>query len=368
MLCAAAVLLLCFLFASRCRAGTLDDLNDSLSDLRGSVSDEVTQRLEAIGYDGGITSVQNISLQGFFSQIAEDFSAALAGPLSSCAVIVGVIILSSLLEGYTQSLRYTETRDIMAAVTSLMIAAALISPLVSLIQRIVGVITDTSSLMLLFVPIMIGILSFSGHAIQAGGYYAAVMTASQVIAQLSSRFIPQLMCAYLGLSITSGVSGRVKLSGAAEMIGRFMKWFLIFMMTLFSAILSLQSVISRAGDSVANRAVRFTLSSLIPFIGSAVSEAYKTIQGSVDLLRSGAGVFVILAVIVAFVPVLIQVVIWLLTVNLSRCAAEALGVMTPASLLAAVSSVLSVLIALIVSVMSVFIISAAVLIRIGGAS
>lgn len=366
-LCAAVIILICFLFSARCHAAALDDLEDSLSDLRENVSDDVWERMEAFGYDGNIAS-GGVSLRGIFSQLGDEIRAGLSGPLSSCAVIIGVILLSSLLEGYTHSLRYTETKDIMAAVTSLMIATALISALVSLIERAVAVISDASSLMLVYVPVMIGILSFSGHAVQAGGSCALVMTASQVIARLTASFIPRLLCSYLALSIASGVSGRVKLKGICEMLGRFMRWTLTFMMTLFAAVLSLQSVITRAGDSVANRAVRYTLSSLIPFIGSAVSEAYQTIQGSADLLRSGAGVFVILAVIAVFLPILVQAVLWLLSVNLSKYAAGALEVTAPAELLSSVGTVMSVLIALVVSVMTVFVISTAALIRVGGSS
>ena len=368
LICAAAILLLCLLCSMRCGAVTLDELQDSLYELRESVSDEVWERMEAFGYSGSITSMNGVGLQGVLTQLVDSVKESLSGPLSCGAVMIGVLILSSLLEGCTCSLRYTETKDILTTVTALMIAAALTAPLVELIHRAVGVIAGAASLMLVYVPILIGIMSFSGHLAEAGGSCAVVMTATQVIAQLSSRFFPQLLCGYLALSVASGASGRVRLNGLCEMLARWIRWFLIFMMTLFAAVMSLQSVIGRASDTVADRAVRFTLSSLIPFIGSAISEAYRTISGSVDLLRSGAGVFVILAVLASFLPVLVQVILWLLSVNLSKYAADALGVGTPAALLSSVGTVLMVLIALVVSVMAVFLIATAVLMRAGGSS
>lgn len=366
LFCCTLILALFVLLSPRCHAAALDDLDDSLTDLRAQVSDDVSSKLDSIGVGDDLKALDGIRLEGLLSLISDELAVGLSGPLSSCAVVVGVLILASLLEGYTHSLRYTETKDIMSAVTSLMICAALITPLVGVIRTTMAVISDTASLMLLYVPIMIGILSFSGHVVQAGGCCATVMTASQAVARLSAGFIPQLLCAYLALSVACGVSGRIRLNGVCELVSRFIKWFLAFMMGLFAAVLSMQSVLARAGDTVASRAVRMTLSSLIPFIGSAVSEAYRTVQGSADLLRSGAGVFVILAVIVAFLPILMQVILWLLSVSVTRCVAEALDVSAPASLLASVASVLSVLIALIVSTMSVFIISSAALIRIGG--
>lgn len=365
VICIILLLPLVFILSLPCRAAASLIPDDPIDDLRLQVSDEVIGKMEKLGYTGDITSGDNIGFREILSLLLSEFTSALSGPLSACAVIVGVLILSSVLEGYTHSLRYTETRDIMAAVTSLMLVSVLIAPLVSLIRHAGEVFSNAASLMLLYVPLMAAIIGFSGRLVQAGGYCATVMTASQVIAQLSAHLFPQLLCAYLAISISCGVSGRVKLSGFSELLGRFIRWFLGIVMALYSAVLTLQSAIARAGDTVASRAARMTLSSLIPLIGSAVSDAYKTLQGSMDLLRSGAGVFVILAILVAFLPIVVQSILWLLTVRVSGYAAEALGVTAPMRLLTVIGSVLSVLIALIVSVMSVFLISSAVLIRAG---
>ena len=222
--------------------------------------------------------------------------------------------------------------------------------------------------MLIFVPVLIGIYSFSGHIAGAGAYSVTVMTACQLISQLSSRWLAPLLSSFLALSITSGISLRIKLRSLCDMLYRFIKWVLVFTMSLFTAVLSLQSAVSGAADTLANRAVRLTLSSLIPIVGSAVSEAYKTINGSVNVLRSGIGIFAVIAVMVTFIPVILRAALWLLSINASKCVAEVLGVEGPAELLSSVGSALSLVIALSVCVMTVFIISASVLMNIGGAS
>lgn len=364
VICVLLLLPLCVILSPDCRAALSDD---PIAALRAGVSDEVRAKMEDIGYDASAADGGSLSFGGVLSLLFDELSSAAGEPLSCCAVMIGVLILSSVLEGYTHSLRYTETRDIMAAVTALMISASLITPLIGLIRRTVGVISGTASLMLIYVPIMAGLLAFGGHPVQAGGACVSVMTAAQVIAQLSAHLIPQMLCAYLAIGVSCGVSGRVRLGGFCEMLGKFIKWFIGILMALFSTVLSLQSTIARAGDTVASRAARMTLSSAIPLIGSALSDAYKTIQGSVDLLRSGAGVFVILAVLIAFLPMIVQAFLWLAAVRLSGCAAEALGVAAPVKLFSAVASVLTVLIALALSVMTAFIVSTAVLIRAGGA-
>lgn len=367
LFCVLLLLMLCLIISPDCRAASAD-ADDAYERLREAVPDETLEKMRALGVDGALDDASQLSFGNMLSVLLSAFSSALHAPLASCAVIVGVLILSSALEGYTHSLRYTETRDIMAAVTALMTAASLVAPLVDLIRRAVGVISDTASLMLIYVPVTAGLTAFGGRALTAGGTCAGVMAASQAVAQLSARFFPQLMSAYLAIAISGSVSGRVRLGGVCEMLARFIKWFIGIVTALFSTVLSLQSVITQAGDTVASRAARMALSSVVPLIGSALSDAYRTVQGSMDLLRSGVGVFVIIAVLIAYLPVVVQAFLWLTSVRLCECAAQALGVVSPVRLFGAVASVIGVLIALIASTMTVFIISSAVLMRAGGAA
>ena len=104
----------------------------------------------------------------------------------------------------------------------------------------------------------------------------------------------------------------------------------------------------------------------MPVVGSALSEAYKTVQSSIGLLRSGVGVFALLAVIAVFMPVVIKCLWWLLVLWLSKSAGELMGLKEPCFLLESVSSVFSVILAITLSVCAVFVISTAALFILGG--
>ena len=360
------ILILFAVFTPKAYARDLDIFDESIGELKEGVSPEVREKLSEMGWTDDLSATGELSLGALTEQLAAEIASALGGPLSSLAVSVCVIILSSISEGYAHSLRYTEAREVLSAVGSLLIVSALLSPVIKLIASAADVISAASSLMLLYVPVMAGITAFSGRVIRSGGYLTTVMTASQAIAQLCSRFLSPLLKALLALSAASGVGAMSRLRGLCEIVNSALKWSLAFMMTLFTAVISLQAVVSNAADTVGSRAARFALSSFVPLVGSAISEAYRSIQGSVDLLRSGVGVFVMIALLLTFMPLLVQAVLWMLSVRLSRYAAEALGVGSPAAVLGSVSSVLSALVAVTVCVMSVCVISTGVLISAGG--
>jgi stage III sporulation protein AE len=119
-------------------------------------------------------------------------------------------------------------------------------------------------------------------------------------------------------------------------------------------------------DNVSTRAVRFTLTSLVPVVGSALADAYKTVQSSVGLLKSGVGVFVIIAVAVAFLPSLIQCAFWILSLGLCKATGEVLNMKEPCLVLNAVNTVITTVFAILLCIMSVFIISTALILMLGG--
>ena len=173
---------------------------------------------------------------------------------------------------------------------------------------------------------------------------------------------------FLGLSVSGGLSPDINLSGFTSFISKAFKWLLAFVMMIFTSVLGIKQVVTNSLDNVSGRTVRFALSSFVPVVGSALSEAYRTVSGSISLLKSGLGVFVIIAVAVTFLPVLVNCLLWSLALKTGKATAEVLGLGQSAVLLDGISSVFSVIIAVILCVAAVFIISAAMVFMIGGAS
>lgn len=338
-----------------------------IQQIEEGVSGEVSDDMEEIGAG----KIQDLMQDGTdISAIAAyviGLCASTAGaPLSALIMLIAVVILASCVESYTFSLRYTDTREVMHMAVSLFTASVTVAPLSEMIADASAVIGGASRLMLLYLPVMAGMLAFSGHALQSGGYYAAVVTASQLLSWLSAEVLSPVLTVLLSLSFSAGICSRLQLKGLLETVSKLFKWLLTFAMSLFIAVTGLNTALTRAGDTLAGRAARFTLSSLIPLVGSSIGEAYKTIEGSVSLLRSGMGIFVILAVSVSFLPLIIRVLLWLMTVNIAKSVGEIFSVGSVASISTAISAFLSALSAMLICVMVAFIIASAAMLRVGG--
>lgn len=349
------------------RAQEIEDIEKELEDLRSSLSDEVLEDMKGLGvesYTDGLS--ESLSFSDVMRLITDQLSENAASPMGVCAAVTAIILICAVLEVYRDSLYRTAMQEVMEAVSVTAITAALIAPILSLIHSAVGVIEASANMMLLYIPVLISLLAFSGKLISSAGYYGALMTASQSVSWLSSRLISPLLSLSLALSVSSSLTNRIRLKGFSTLLSRLIKWTLAFSMSIFSAVLTIKSFITNTYDSVSSRAVRFSLSSFIPVVGTAVSEAYKTLSGSVNMLRAGAGVFVIVALMVTFLPITLKTILYLISVNLCKAVGEAVGADTVADLLSSVSDVLTILIAVIVSVITVFLVSTALLVNAGG--
>ncbi len=348
-------------------AQDISELEKSVDDLMGSLSQEAQKDLRSIGVDSSdFLSMSNISFEKIMGLIMTKFSQEGKGPLNASAVVISILLLCAMMDSYKDSLKQSSMKEVIAIVTTLCITTTLILPVIHLIEETVATITDASNFMLLYIPVMVAILTLSGQAVTGASYYSSMVLACQGVSQLATKFISPLLSVYLSFCVSSSLTERVNLSSICSMFSKVIKWLIAFIMTVFSALMTIRSMITTAYDSVTARAVRFTMSSFIPIVGAALSESYKTIQGSINLLRSGAGVFVIIAICVVFLPCIIRCLLWLFSVNICKSVGEIIGVTSKISVLSGVSSVISTVFAICVCVMSVFIISTALLITLGG--
>lgn len=336
-----------------------------LSGIYNSLSDEAKQSLEDIGAaSADPNTLSEISFNSIVAEILDLAGENVSSPLKGLISINALLLLSSILSAYKSTLN-SDISTALNITTTLCITCAVAVPAISVINNTASVISTASNLMIAYIPIMVVIMATSGHAVSGASYYSMMLAAGEGVGQLSSKVIVPLLNMFLGLSITSSVSPDINLSGFINMFSKAIKWILGFGMTIFTAVLALKQLITSSLDDVSTRAVRFTLNSFIPIVGSALSDAYKTVLGSVGLLKSGVGVFVILSVAVVFLPVILQSIMWIFTLWIGKSTAEVLGLSQPAKLLEAINVVFSTMLAILLCIMSIYIISTAIVLIAG---
>lgn len=347
---------------------TTNDINSiyDTSALYNSLSDEAKQSLENIGINGvDSQQISELSFGDVLNEIVKLAGENSSAPLNAVISLTALILICSLLSSYKNTLSSEISSSLgIAAVLCATCAAAL--PAIEVITEVTGVVKTASTFMLAFVPVMVMIMSSTGHAVSGASYYAMMIGAGEGVGQLSSKVIVPFLNMFLGVSVTASVCPESKLSGITSIISKAVKWILGFAMTVFTAVLSFKQLITTSVDDVSTRAVRFTLNSFIPIVGSALSDAYKTVQGSVTLLKSGLGIFVIISIAFMFLPIILKSLLWIFTLSAGKLLAEVLGINQVKNLLEGVGTVMSTLLAIVLCIMSVYVISTALVLLMGG--
>ncbi len=333
-----------------------EELAPDMTGIYNSLSEEARERLIDIGADSpDVQALAGISFDTIMREIGSVAGESSNEPVRALISIVAILLLSSMLTAYKGTLSASLDSSF-GIVSSLCLCAAVCLPAISIVSDAGSIIACASNLMLAYIPVMTVLMAASGRTISSGVYYAAVLGAGEGVTQLSTKVVYPLLNMLLGLCAAGSVSPQVNLP----------KWLLGFAMAIYCAVLGVRQTLTGSLDGVSSKALKFALSSCIPVVGSALSEAFKTVQGSVELLKTGVGVFVLISLAVTFMPITIKCVLWLVCLRTGGALSETLNLSQPAALLNSFASVISLMIGIILCVASIYVISTAMVLSVGG--
>jgi stage III sporulation protein AE len=151
----------------------------------------------------------------------------------------------------------------------------------------------------------------------------------------------------LAFALLDSVTGHARLRGVAGLIKRTYTLSISFLMGIFGFVLGTQSLLAKASDTLALRTARFAAGSFLPLVGGSVSEALRTVAGSVEYLRASVGTGAILVLFFAFLPTFLSVLLTRITFLLGGAVANMLSCEAEGKLLAELSSVYGYFLAII---------------------
>ncbi len=282
-------------------------------------------------------------------------------PVRMIFTSLGIFLLCSLAEGADVMSGGSTLKKNINAISSLGVCACCILPLCDLVDRCSEVINGASGFISVYVPVMTGLLVSSSHSITGSSYYSSMMGTAEVIGLVSSKLIIPMIKIFLTLSAVSTLSPSLRVSGLCSAISRGIKWILNFSLGIFVTIMTAQSLISSTMDDVSNRAAKFAVNTFVPIVGGVLSETVNTFTGSLSLLKSGTGVFVLIASSCIFLPALVECILWRFSFSALGAISDMLGLSLPASAVKSVESVCSLITAVLLTTVLIFIISTVIL-------
>lgn len=372
----------CLLFIFSAHAAETSSQSDSLTDyykeqmeLSGAntLSDELPNETRTMLEKMGIAepdwqTLSSLTPNVIFSQIWSTAQEQSKNPLKAMMQVMAVMLLCALIEGMKLSFGEKPLAGVLGVISTLCICAIIVTPVVSCISTAAAVIKGAAGFMMAYIPVMTGIMIAGGQSLSAAAYHILMVGAGEAMTQVASRLLVPLLNIFLALSVTASVSPRLNLTGICDMFSKVIKWILGFIMSVFVGLLAIQSIIGTAADTAGTKAVKFVISSFVPIVGGALSDALNTVQSCVKLLKSGVGAFGIIAAGCVFIPILIQCLLWLAALQVCAAVGDVFELKQTTSLLRASGKVISTIISILLCCMTVLIVSTVLMLMIGGAT
>ena len=347
-------------YQEQMEASGADELPDSLPD-------ETNELLEGLGI-GSLNADEflNLSPDKLLNQALNIMGEQSRDPLRCVVSIIGIMLLCAFLQGMKVSFGEQDLTRIFGIVCVLMCIALMVSPILSCIHDASETIHGSFVFMTAFIPVLGSVMTVSGQTVTATSYSFLMLGASETISALCSNFILPLLHIILALSITSSAAPKLNTSGLTAFLHKTVKWILGFSMSIFVSIMSLQTIVGSASDTVAGKAAKFVVGSAIPVVGGALSEAITSVQSYLGLLKTTVGAFGIIAGAGIFLPIIIRIILWQIGIQLCSAVGELLGLSEISGLLKSVGSVMGLLLAVLLCTALMIIISTGIMLTIGG--
>lgn len=285
-------------------------------------------------------------------------------PLKLLISLVIVVILTALAE----SLGDTVKKGSCAKVYELI---CVLAGVVAVSPAVCGVLCDSAEalaegagFMKCFVPVFAGAAAAGGFITSATGYNVLVLAVSDIAIQLSDSVLMPLLSMCLCLAITDASCSALSLKGLLDGVKKAVTWGLGLIMTVFTGLLSIQSIVGTSADSLTGKAAKYVISNGIPIVGGAVSDAYSTVRGSISLLRNGVGGVGIAVLAVTLLPPIVSLVLYRISVSAAAAAADIFGADKLSRLFGNIGSVLAAAMGVLVCFTLMFIISTAIVMSI----
>lgn len=307
--------------------------------------------------------VNSLNVGDIFKSLFSTFLSRAKAPFTTGGLVLAVILLCSALN--------SAENGVSAQVASFAVTAAsagiILTPLLSVINSAVSVMQSVANFMLAFIPIFAVIVAANGQAATSVSMSTLLLGASQGVELVANHFVIPLMCGYLSISIASGVSPLLSRSSLAPTIKKISFWIMSLVTTVFLGVLSIQTALNASADTLTTKTLKFIIGSSVPIAGTVLSEALTTVTSSLGMLKTTVAIYGVVACCLIFLPILIDLLLWRLILNITGFVAEFLSAERVSLLLRSSDTAIAVLCGIILLTCAMFVISLSVVMSVGKA-
>ena len=229
-------------------------------------------------------------------QAGQQFLPEMTQAFSLCLSIVAAMLLVRLADSFPGT-----SAQVVHLVSTVFMGILLLKPSNTMIQLGTKTVEELSEYGKLLIPVLTGALAAQGGVTSSTALYAGTVFFVSVLSTMIAKLIVPMIYIYVCLSLANSAIGDELLLNLRNFVKWLSTWSLKIILYVFTGFLGITGVVSGAADASAIKALKLTVSGMVPVVGGIISDASETILVSASIMKSAAGVYGILAIIAVFV-------------------------------------------------------------------
>lgn len=298
-------------------ASGADELYDMLPEDSQRIMDELGVTLP------DINQLNQISPLGVFQTLTSIITGTAVNPLRGGILIIGILLLSAALGSLIGDT--AGRQELLTLCVSAFLITALIPSIWNCLSAACSAIVAACDFSLIYIPVLTALAAANGSVSASAAYSALTLGMTEVMSQFAKNFLMPCAGIFIGINVAGNIGGGFDFSGLTQAIKKTATISLAFCGTVFTALITTKGVIAKGVDTVALKGAKFVVGSFVPVIGGSMSDALGSIMSGLSIVKNSVGIFSILAIAAILGPIVIELLLWILCLNLCAGVADALG-------------------------------------------
>ena len=184
----------------------------------------------------------------------------------------------------------------------LMIAAALLIPIYTLLQDVQTYMNDLSLFLGVLTP-TIGVLAASGGNVAFASSTGTMLSVFLSITQLLiNRIIPAVIMLFFGFAMMDAFSGEKRMLSLSKFVRNTLFGAFSIFTSVFFILIGCQRITAANTDTVSARTLRLLVSNAVPIVGGTIGDALKLVGGGLVTVKNAVGTTAVVFLIAMYLP------------------------------------------------------------------
>ena len=332
----------------------------SYADNAGYYTDNAKSIVEKEGID--FEQIKKSPLDYLFDAAKKSALKGLENRFSDFSKILAVMLITSVVNLFAlnENTNITKTVNMVSVVAVFGIAVSGFSAQAESVSRNM---IDIKNFMIAFMPAFAGISFASGEMITSTVYTGFFLISIISVANFCISYILPSINIFMAAGVTSSVSSVINMKQLCNFYSKAVKTAMTAAVSVLCFMLSVQTTITQAQDTLAVRTGKLLVTSSVPVIGDVLQGAVGSVYTSMGVLKSFFGIAGITVTVGIFLPGIVALAVKWAEYYLLASIGSMLGNKSAAELLMCFKDVAEIMLSMLVLFMVLLVFSLSIMIK-----